>query len=81
MPRLMPCAMLTVLLASCGSSYPVAVPVEPCRVPAFPAPLDIAPQTCGEMVCFTVEDTLAFLRWEAAVEEYRLAVARCPGVA
>jgi hypothetical protein len=80
MTRLLLCALLMTLPASCGSNYPVAAPVEPCAVPAFPAPLDVSPVGCGEWVCWTVADTVEFVRWEQAVNEYWRAVTICPFV-
>lgn len=65
---------------SCGSSYPVAEPVEPCRVSAFPAPLEMTPEGCGERVCYSIEDTIAWLKWEQAVDEFWRDVTRCPYV-
>lgn len=78
MRKLLLCATLTTLLASCGSSYPVSAPADPCRVPPFPAPLVVTPHGCGHDVCWSLEDTLALTRWAAAVEEYWRGVSRCP---
>ncbi len=80
MPGLMKFALLMTLLCSCGSSYPVSVPVEPCRVPAFPAPPAVNPEGCGERVCWTIDDTLRLTRWIAEVHEYNAAVHLCPYV-
>jgi hypothetical protein len=73
-------ALLLTLSASCGYSYPVAAPVDPCRVPAFPPPLDVYPIDCGEYVCWTVEDQLEWIRWEQGVNDYWWAVVHCPWV-
>ncbi len=80
MIRLLQFALLTTLLASCASAYPVIVPVEPCVIPPFPPPLVVSPEACGEWVCWSVEDTVEFVRWEAAVDEYWRAVTTCPYV-
>lgn len=55
-------------------------PTEACRVPAFPPPLDIYPEGCGDWVCWKTEDYLEFARWEWSVNEYWWAVAHCPYV-
>jgi hypothetical protein len=61
-------------------SYPVIEPTEICRVPPFPAPLDIHPVGCGSEICWTMDDFTEFIRWENAVGEYWWAVVHCPYV-
>lgn len=78
MPKLALSVMLTMLLASCGSSYPVAAPVSPCKVSPPPGELEVTPTACGTQVCWSIEDTIKLARWAAAVAEYERDVKACP---
>ncbi len=78
MPPRLPFALLTTLLISCGTPYPVVTPTEPCHVPVRPTPpsgADIA--ACGDLVCESIETAIAFAQYVFDSTEVELAIARC----
>jgi hypothetical protein len=77
MPPKALCALLTTLLLSCGTPYPVSTPTDPCAVPAWPVMPVLNVGVIDESVCMPGDDAADLAEYLHRVNEVKLALRGC----